>query len=402
VVTVLSIGIVYLASKKYVADSLTDTAMEHYYKTKGEGMERTLALLKMALMVDPTNYKTLMTMGEVLIKDGKTTEAEQYFVKGLAASKSDLQSFWAHDIVAEICLFQGRLEEAYVHLKLMEKNPVLATSSAGSLLPPTTRNSNPILLRGRIAILAILQSHEAEAQKYIQQLQTDANYVAASLPDMCSYYGYELWNNGKPDLAYKIYLKAMDLDPTPANILNVAVASKEYLKDSKKFHEYLTKAEEILSKSKNKEDELPLYRTFSHLKRYWLDQNNLKNALQYMQKIETLAPTDGRNFCDMGLVCRQLGRHKESTQYLSKALATNSTNKKYMMELAISYLLQGKKAEAREYAAMSGREKAIWTYVGDYHLKNKDKKKALEAFKEGLSLFPEDAELQAKIQEVKS
>lgn len=63
---------------------------------------------------------------------------------------------------------------------------------------------------------------------------------------MCSYYGYQLWKNNKPDLAYKAYLKAMELEPTPANILNVAVATKDYLKDNKKFSEYLFKSEGIL------------------------------------------------------------------------------------------------------------------------------------------------------------
>ncbi len=49
----------------------------------------------------------------------------------------------------------------------MEKNTIIASSPLATLPPPTTRNTDPILLRARIAILALLQSHEAEAQKCI-------------------------------------------------------------------------------------------------------------------------------------------------------------------------------------------------------------------------------------------
>jgi hypothetical protein len=66
-----------MATKRYIADSLTDEAMSHYHKTYRSGMDRTLALLRMALTVDPSNYSTLMHLGEVLLRDGKVTEAER-------------------------------------------------------------------------------------------------------------------------------------------------------------------------------------------------------------------------------------------------------------------------------------------------------------------------------------
>jgi hypothetical protein len=64
-------------------------------------------------------------------------------------------------------VFVSLIPSGYVHLKLMEKNSVMTTPAAIGLLPPTTRNTSPDLLRARIAILATLQSHDAEAQKYI-------------------------------------------------------------------------------------------------------------------------------------------------------------------------------------------------------------------------------------------
>ena len=51
----------------------------------------------------------------------------------------------------------------------MEKNPILMSPAASTLPPPTTRNASPDLLRARMAVLAILQSHEAEAHKYIHR-----------------------------------------------------------------------------------------------------------------------------------------------------------------------------------------------------------------------------------------
>lgn len=57
----------------------------------------------------------------------------------------------------------------------------------------------------------------------------------------------------------------------------------------------------------------------------------------------------------------------------------------------------GNKQEARDLAAKSGREKIIWLFVGEHYLKNRDKRRAIDAFQEGLNLFPEDSELLEKI-----
>jgi hypothetical protein len=82
----------------------------------------------------------------------------------------------------------------------------------------------------------------------IQQLQAEEEgSISAGLASMCTYYGYELWNNEKFDLAHKIYMKALELDPSPLTTLNVAVSTKEYLKDNKKFLDMLLKAEGIES-----------------------------------------------------------------------------------------------------------------------------------------------------------
>ena len=164
----------------------------------------------------------------------------------------------------------------------MEKNSILASPAAATRPPPTTRNVSPDLLRARMAVLAILQSHEAEATKCIpslpshstlahpdmltidlliyfafvwmilltladvQQLQAEEQSdISPGLASMCTYYGYELWGNQKFDLAHRIYTKAAELDPSPVNLLNLAISSKEYLHDSKRFHELLLKVEGI-------------------------------------------------------------------------------------------------------------------------------------------------------------
>ena len=77
-----------MMTKKYIADSLTDEAMAHYHKTQQQqqqhlpqaGLDRTTALLRMALTVDSSNYNSLMHLGEVLLRDGKVTEAERILV----------------------------------------------------------------------------------------------------------------------------------------------------------------------------------------------------------------------------------------------------------------------------------------------------------------------------------
>lgn len=82
----------------------------------------------------------------------------------------------------------------------------------------------------------------------IQQIQADeTNNISPGLASMCAYYGYELWENEKFDLAHKIYTKAAELDPSPINLLNLAISHKEYLHDSKHYHELLVKVEGIFS-----------------------------------------------------------------------------------------------------------------------------------------------------------
>lgn len=58
-----------------------------------------------------------------------------------------------------------------------------------------------------------------------------------------------------------------------------------------------------------------------------------------MQKVQALIPTDTVNMCDMALILRQLGRHKESVELLNKALESNPTSVKFLMELAVSKIL---------------------------------------------------------------
>ncbi len=79
----------------------------------------------------------------------------------------------------------------------------------------------------------------------IQQLKADSPQIANSLHSMCTYYAFELWKNGKQDLAHKCYTKAVELEPSSENYLNLAISTKEYLKDNKKYHELLLKAEDI-------------------------------------------------------------------------------------------------------------------------------------------------------------
>jgi hypothetical protein len=52
-------------------------------------------------------------------------------------------------------------------------------------------------------------------------------------------------------------------------------------------------------------------------------------------------------------------------------------------------------------AMKSGKAKAIWLFIGDHYLANKDKKKALDAYQEGLALFENDSEFLEKIQTIK-
>jgi hypothetical protein len=176
-----------------------------------------------------------------------------------------LEGVWRKRIIIIPCFITQTITDSssYVHLKLMEKNPILASPAAASLPPPTARNVSPELLRARVAVLAILQSHEGEAMKCIascessciivlntrvdvQQLQADeSSDISAGLASMCTYYGYELWENEKYDLAHKIYTKAAELDPSPINLLNLAISSKEYLHDSKRYLELLLKVEGI-------------------------------------------------------------------------------------------------------------------------------------------------------------
>lgn len=61
----------------------------------------------------------------------------------------------------------------------------------------------------------------------------------------------------------------------------------------------------------------------------------------------------------------------------------------------------GNKQEAKEFAAKSGREKIIWLFVGEHYLKNRDKRRAGDAFMEGLLVLPDDPELKEKLQQVK-
>ena len=59
-----------------------------------------------------------------------------------------------------------------------------------------------------------------------------------------------------------------------------------------------------------------------------------------MQKIQVLVPVDTVNLCDMALILRQLGRHKESVDRLSQALQLKPDSVKYLMELAVSFCLR--------------------------------------------------------------
>lgn len=60
----------------------------------------------------------------------------------------------------------------------------------------------------------------------------------------------------------------------------------------------------------------------------------------------------------------------------------------------------GNKQEGKELAMKSGKAKLIWLYLGDYYLATKDKKKALDAYQEGLTQFLDDSEFLEKIQKL--
>lgn len=59
----------------------------------------------------------------------------------------------------------------------------------------------------------------------------------------------------------------------------------------------------------------------------------------YMQKIDAIVPHDNVNVCDMAIIQRQNGRYKESVALLSRALEASPTNKKFLMEMAVSFIL---------------------------------------------------------------
>lgn len=57
-----------------------------------------------------------------------------------------------------------------------------------------------------------------------------------------------------------------------------------------------------------------------------------------MQKIDAIVPNDNLNVCDMAIIQRQNGRYRESVALLDRVLQVRPTNKKYLMELAVSLI----------------------------------------------------------------